>query len=136
MIHILVKKLKQVLKQGVLHSYINLLILDAVSVDEFEKDLQSELGLNSEQAEKLLLDVDNSKYKYRIGMTGDAEFILREIEDIIAVPSEFINREGSRKYVNIGDKKKRIKTYVTTGEVVNDFTQVKSGLKEGDVIYD
>lgn len=85
---------------------------------------------------KLLLDVDNLKYKYRIGMTGDAEFVLREIEDIIAVPSEFIKREGSKKYVEIGENKKRIKTYVTTGEIIDDFTQIKSGLKEGDVIYD
>ena len=85
---------------------------------------------------KLLLDVDNSKYKFRIGMTGDAEFVLREIENIIAVPSEFIKREGSRKYVEIGEKNKRKKTFVTTGEVIDDFTQIKSGLKEDDVIYD
>lgn len=85
---------------------------------------------------KLLLDVDNSKYKFRIGMTGDAEFVLREIENIIAVPSEFIKREGSRKYVEIKVKNNRKKTYVTTGEVIDDFTQIKSGLKEGEVIYD
>ena len=85
---------------------------------------------------KLLLDVDNSKYKFRIGMTGDAEFVLREIENIIAVPSEFIRRDGSRKYVEIGEKNKRKKTFVTTGEVIDDFTQIKSGLKEDDVIYD
>ncbi|MEK6953161.1 MAG: efflux RND transporter periplasmic adaptor subunit [Nanoarchaeota archaeon] len=85
---------------------------------------------------KLLLDVDNTKYKYRIGMTGDAEFVLREIENIIAVPSEFIRREGSRKYVEIKVNNNRKKTYVTTGEVIDDFTQIKSGLKESDVIYD
>lgn len=85
---------------------------------------------------KLLLDVDNSKYKFRIGMTGDAEFVLREIENIIAVPSEFIRREGSRKYVEIKVNNNRKKTYVTTGEVIDDFTQIKSGLKEDDVIYD
>lgn len=85
---------------------------------------------------KLVLDSDNSKYKYRIGMTGDAEFVLREIEDIIAVPSEFIKREGSKKYVEVDENGKRKKTYVTTGEVIDDFTQIKSGLKAGDVIYD
>ncbi|MEX1052742.1 MAG: efflux RND transporter periplasmic adaptor subunit [Patescibacteria group bacterium] len=85
---------------------------------------------------KLFFDVDNLTYKYRLGMTGDVEFVIREVKNIIAVPSEFIHPEDSRQYVLIEDNGAKKKTYVTTGEVIEDFTQIKSGIKEGDVIYD
>ena len=85
---------------------------------------------------KLFFDVDNSTYKYRLGMTGDVEFVIREVKNIVAVPSEFIHPEDLKQYVLVEDNGTRKKSYVTTGEVIDDFTQIKSGLKEGDVIYD
>ena len=85
---------------------------------------------------KLFFDVDNSSYKYRLGMTGDVEFVLREIKNIIAVPSEFVISEGNKRYVTVDENGKKVKSYVTTGEIIDDFTQIKSGLEEGDVIYD
>jgi RND family efflux transporter MFP subunit len=85
---------------------------------------------------KLFFDVDNSTYKYRLGMTGDVEFVLRELKNIIAVPSEFIKSEGGKRYVMVDESGKKIKSFVTTGEVIDDFTQIKSGLNVGDVIYD
>jgi len=85
---------------------------------------------------KLEFDVDNSTYKYRAGMTGDVEFVLQEKKNVLAVPSEFVKKDGSKSYVDIKINNKIEKSYVTVGETIDDMTEIKSGLKAGDVIYD
>ncbi|MFH1827258.1 MAG: efflux RND transporter periplasmic adaptor subunit [bacterium] len=85
---------------------------------------------------KMELDLDNTNYKYKVGMTGDVEFILRDIKNTISVPSEFIKKQGSKKYIDVDVMGSKKKSYVTVGVTIDDLTQIKSGLKEGDVIYD
>jgi RND family efflux transporter MFP subunit len=85
---------------------------------------------------KMSIATDNTNYKYRAGMTGDVEFIIKEKNNVLAVPSDFIKKEQGKKYVNVKDKNKRYKTFITAGVTIDDFTEIKSGLKEGDVVYD
>ena len=71
-------------KQGILHGQISLLMLGAISVGDFESELQSELGLSPEQAEKLLLDVDEfvltpGRMAY-LGMGEEGEEVNQERE--------------------------------------------------------
>lgn len=85
---------------------------------------------------KMSLEVDNSGYQYRLGMTGDATFTLKETGDVIAVPEEFIKTENGKKYVLKKEKNKKVKTFVQIGKTIDASAEITSGLKEGDVIYD
>ena len=78
----------------------------------------------------------NSDYKYRLGMTGDVSFLLREIPDVIAVPSAYIKTENGKQYVLKDRNGKAVKTFIKTGETIDNQTIVSEGLEEGDIIYD
>jgi len=83
---------------------------------------------------KLMLNQTNMNYQYRIGMTGDATFALKEIPEVIAIPTTFIKTEGKKKYV-FSDAQKTKRVYIKLGMEIDNQTEVLNGLKEGDVIY-
>ncbi|MBI3887530.1 HlyD family efflux transporter periplasmic adaptor subunit, partial [Candidatus Microgenomates bacterium] len=39
---------------------------------------------------KMALPVDNSSYKYRIGMTGDASFVVNEVKNALSLPTKYV----------------------------------------------
>ncbi|MBI3620486.1 efflux RND transporter periplasmic adaptor subunit [Candidatus Roizmanbacteria bacterium] len=73
---------------------------------------------------------------YRMGMTGDAEFVLGEKSGVVAIPSSYIRREKDNTYVWVETNRKRSKTFITTGQSSDTLTEVISGLQTGEVIYD
>lgn len=73
---------------------------------------------------------------YRIGMTGDATFTLKEYPNVISVPTTYVKTEGSRRFVYKQENNSIQKAYVKTGAVVDVSTEILEGLQEGDVIYD
>ena len=70
----------------------------------------------------------------RIGMSGDARFIISKKEDALFVASRFINSDKNGKYVNLGKMNNKVK--VETGIENEDNIEIISGVKEGDVLYD
>lgn len=84
---------------------------------------------------KMTLPLDNSNYQYRLGMTGDAEFIVKEIPDVLAVPTKYVKTDkDGLKYVWLKDGNNKKKWVVTVGESLDSQIEIKSGLKEKDVI--
>ncbi len=83
---------------------------------------------------KLPVTLDNKGY--RLGMTGDVDFTLSERPDVIAVPVKYINNEGDKQFVYKLVNDKPEKTYVKTGLSDDTYTEVTSGLKEGETVYD
>lgn len=90
---------------------------------------------------KISLDKGNDNYKYRFGMTGDVNFVLKQRKNVIAVPTNYVksekgppNGEASKKYVWKIEDNKRVKTFVTIGDEIDGSTEVKSGLQSEDVI--
>lgn len=83
---------------------------------------------------KIYFNEDNSDYKYRLGMTGDVSFILKEKKNAIAVPSSYIksDRKGKFVYKKVNDKKEKF--YIKTGEEIDDKVEVIEGIKDGDLI--
>ncbi len=81
---------------------------------------------------RILLTVDNSSYKYRVGMTGDARFVLSQKEEVLFVPNKFIKSDKTGKYVLIGEKTKK---YVEIGIEGEDRVELKTDLSEGTVVY-
>jgi RND family efflux transporter MFP subunit len=79
-------------------------------------------------------NVDNKDYKYRLDMTADINFVLKEKRDVMVIPTAYIQADNSGKFVLLGKGKKKI--YITTGIENEQSTEVIKGLSEDDVIYD
>jgi len=41
------------------------------------------------------MNVDNSDYSYRMGMTGDVNFIFREIKNVLTVPASYVKTDAN-----------------------------------------
>ncbi len=74
--------------------------------------------------------------KYRLGMTGDIEFVTKQIHDVLGVPTTFIHRESGKNFVYTKKNDQKVKTPVTLGEEIDTATVILEGLQEGDIIYD
>ncbi len=77
--------------------------------------------------------IDNSTV--RVGMTGDAKFILSKKDDVLYAIPQFVNTDTTGKYLKIG--KPSNKTYIETGLEGEERIEIKSdSVKEGDTLYD
>lgn len=85
---------------------------------------------------KMALNTNDTDNKYRFGMTGDIDFTVREKDNVLAVPSSYVKTDKGKKYVMKKNNDSTIKTYVETGDQIDDNTIITSGLKENDVVYD
>lgn len=86
-------------------------------------------------AVKFLFDDDNSDYKYRLGMTGDLNFIIQRKENILYLPAKFIKTKNGRNYVKVIKQEKEEKVYIETGMETDDEVEIVKGLEKGDVVY-
>lgn len=85
---------------------------------------------------KIKLATTNDSYRYRLSMTADSTFILKETQNVLTIPSQFVSQEGDKSYVYTMVRGRREKTEVTLGEEGEELIEITSGLKEGDVVYD
>jgi multidrug efflux pump subunit AcrA (membrane-fusion protein) len=71
----------------------------------------------------------------RIGMSGDASFIIKEKSDVLYVPPKFINADTKGKYLKVGNADNRV--YIDVGIEGEDRVEIISEkVKEGDTIFD
>lgn len=73
--------------------------------------------------------------KLKMGMTGDASFVTKESTNSLAIPESFIENDNDKHYVTKIDNGVKTKTEVEVGETVDNMVIIKSGLNEGDVVY-
>ncbi len=71
----------------------------------------------------------------RMGMTGDASFIFREIKNVVAVPSAYIKKTDGKYFVNLYQNNEQVKREVKIGAEIDGTVEVSSGLQENDVLY-
>jgi len=72
--------------------------------------------------------------KFRLGMGGDAKFVLKEAKDVLYLPPKYIKSDSKGKYVNL--ERKNNKVYVETGLEGEDVVEIKNGLTEGQTVFD
>jgi multidrug efflux pump subunit AcrA (membrane-fusion protein) len=77
------------------------------------------------------LDLNNRMI--RLGMTGDANFVLSEKNDVLHVQNEFLNSDSEGKYLYLG--KAGNKVYVQTGLEGETNTEILSGVNAGDTVF-
>ena len=75
-----------------------------------------------------------SGFTYRIGMTGDAHFVLNKKENVLFVPADFVKSDSEGDYLLTEEGKEKV--YVELGLEGEERTEVVSGIEEGVSIYD
>ena len=87
------------------------------------------------RTKEVILNFDTSDSRVQAGMFARVKLWTEDYEGEFAVPSDSIIENGVEKYVFIiksdNTAEKRI---VTTGKSVDDFTQILTGLKEGETV--
>jgi HlyD family secretion protein len=69
------------------------------------------------------------------GMTANIEILKAKVENVIAIPSSYIETDKDGSFVMLQSGEELIKTYVTTGlKGANGDIEITSGLAEGDTI--
>lgn len=72
--------------------------------------------------------------RYRIGMSGDARFLLSKKDDVLYVPPKFVSTDSKGKYVNLGNKSSKV--YIEVGIEGEDRVEIKGDINEGDIVFD
>ena len=83
---------------------------------------------------KVLLTESTPSVMLRIGMTGDSEFVLEELANVIAVPFQYIIEEDEGTFVNRKENGKINKVPVKVGGEYEDMIEIKDGVSPGDVL--
>lgn len=74
------------------------------------------------------------KLSLRVGMSGDAKFVLSKKENVLFVPVDYLHSDREGKYLSIG--KKGNKNRVEVGIEGEETVEIISGVNEGDTIYE
>ena len=85
---------------------------------------------------EIALEGPSDIFKYRMGMTGDISFTLREKADIISVPTRLVKTDKDDPYVLAVIDGKVTEIPVETGEAFDGETEIVSGLNEGTIIVE
>lgn len=84
---------------------------------------------------KMLMESPGDLNRYRIGMTGDADFLVKERKNVLVVPTNLVKTEKNKKYVEKQVDGKKIKSFIDTTDEIDGNYVVTGGLKESDLIY-
>jgi len=85
---------------------------------------------------RLKLDEKAMMLPLRLKMTGDLEFLLKERDGVLSIPSSYLKKDKKGSYVYTGSDKKKVKQYIDYSEEVDGKYIITDGLTENTVIYD
>jgi HlyD family secretion protein len=75
---------------------------------------------------------DGSDPRLRDGQTALADVVVESVDNVLRVPSAAVRREGSGTVVDVrGEDGQPVPTPFEAGTVGDQYTQVISGLREG-----
>ncbi len=83
------------------------------------------------------ITIDETDVPLRTNMTADAEIIVEKHTDVVLAPQNAIRYQRNRSYVEVPDPKEetgRRAVDISLGISGTDFSEVLSGLKEGDEV--
>lgn len=114
--------------------------LDAFPEENFEEEVKSvsfvstttSTGGTAYEVRVGLPQTDEDKV--RVGMNGDADFIISEKKDILTVPLTTVVEENNKTFVWVLERGRAVKKEVETGISSIDYMEIKSGLSEGETV--
>lgn len=68
------------------------------------------------------------------GTTAEVSIIVKQVQDVLTVPSQALTTTGGKTYVTVSDESSTKKTAVTVGETYGMSTEITKGLVAGDVV--
>lgn len=77
---------------------------------------------------------ENKDMRFRLGMNGDAKFIISQKENVLMIPQNAIVEENDKTYVFIVEDGKAVKKEVKLGIYSIDDVEVLEGLNEGYMV--
>mgnify|MGYP001596053459 FL=1 len=86
---------------------------------------------------ELTISIDISKVveKVKMAMTGDVDFVLKEIKAVLAIPEAYIKKQDNKFYVTKTENGMQKEVEVTKGDTIEGMVEIKEGLNENDIIY-
>lgn len=81
---------------------------------------------------KLTLTGNPTQTNYKIGMTGDADFITSDKQDVLYVDPQFIKEDTKGKYLLVGTGKEKV--YVVTGIESTNQVEVSGNIQAGQSV--
>lgn len=84
---------------------------------------------------KIAVDISQVKDKIKLGMTGDVDFILKDIKDVLVIPEVYLKKEEGKYFVQKVSGKQNIKTEVKVGEIIDGNAEITEGLNENNTVY-
>ncbi len=84
---------------------------------------------------KINLDLGDVRPAVKVGMTGDINFHLREIPNVLTIPEAYLKKEKNDYFVTKDVNGKRVKTQVVIGSIIEGLVEIKEGLNDNDKIY-
>jgi macrolide-specific efflux system membrane fusion protein len=80
------------------------------------------------------VDVTGKPAGLYAGSTADLAITIKQATDVLAVSTAALHMDGDQPYVYLVEGTKRTKRVVEVGETYGAQTEIRSGLKEGDVV--
>ena len=83
------------------------------------------------------VSIEQADVPLRTNMTADAEIILEKRMDVLLIPQNAIRYHRNQSFVevpSVKEESRKISVNVTLGISDADFSEVLSGLKEGDEV--
>jgi RND family efflux transporter MFP subunit len=83
---------------------------------------------------KLALPVDNLSLKYKLGMNGEADIILREEAGVLSIPVDGLITRDNQTFVEVLKDGQVERVKVETGVAADRYIQITSGLAPDDLV--
>jgi HlyD family secretion protein len=80
------------------------------------------------------ISLDQGNQALKEGMTSNATVVVSSANNVITVPNLAITRLGGQAYVNVYSNGQEVQTAIETGVVGDTYTEVTSGLTEGQQV--
>lgn len=116
--------------------------LDAYSDKQIETTIES-INFVPKEGEsgtvyEVILKMENKgeNANYRLGMTGDVTFVLRNLKDVLVIPQRYVKVSGAKKFTTVERGGNKQKVEIEVGENIDGNFVVVSGVNEGEVVYD
>lgn len=125
---------------GVREGQSAILNLDAYLDEEMETTItevafQSETGSGGGTVFPVKLKLpENKDLKFKLGMNGDIEIILKKKENALSIPSSAVMKRGEKNYVFVVEKGVARKKEVTIGLETDEESEILEGLEDKDEV--
>ncbi|MGL4374124.1 MAG: efflux RND transporter periplasmic adaptor subunit, partial [Turicibacter sp.] len=84
---------------------------------------------------KVTVEVDKKDFKLLDGMTVSAQFILKDVQDVLMLSNKAITLKDGKQVVNVKNEDGTVtETEITTGFSDGKNSEIISGLSEGDTV--